>query len=595
MLLSQPVTELTTHVYLPVIQQTAHRLLRGLALTDVIGDQIFIETGFTSLASSHDLDRNATLGSQAFRIEANIQMNPTSQKLDFYTFHHTTAYGISRNTMRDMYPVYWDKDNLIKIVEMRSPVSIVMNCELTVISKELAFQTPQQIFNAYENGAVYELNDFAYDYPVPKAILSVLYGLWKIDRRKGKPAGVRFVDYLQANTDGRWQSHKHRDKDEYEIVIPSYDLQTLGVLEYSDDKPQNESEGKLPIGFTIPFIYTIQFAIPTLNILHYHPVYNNQALPLRMIPQGTRARFNNMEESRRGIDLQGYIESPKLGKQAYAQAMKVPEYDDWTVPETSPANKYYQEPFLIACVTLDENKDLYTELDFSEDFDPSFKIQDYAKEILYQEGERAVELDSLLSVQVYRDNKMLTPYEDVNFTEDLVVKFKGMNLTSHYRVVFTECIQLDKLTPDHYHLVKKYYPFINRALKEQIQKNISQHGDWYDPNWMKKHNELTGNSTKKHTKNYYSGGGSGGSSKKYTDSSGNKVYFQITDNGGIYDNFDNYIDNIKNSTKPTVISNNNSGRDPNGGNRNAHTYTHRITEYGIIARTTQEFKTGNTE
>ena len=122
MLLSQPVTELTTHIFLPVIEQTAHRILRALALTDVIGDQIFINTGFTAHSNTADIDRNASFGPQAFRIEANIQMNPTSQKFDFYTFHHTTAYGISRNTMRDMYPIYWDSENLIKIVEMRSPV-----------------------------------------------------------------------------------------------------------------------------------------------------------------------------------------------------------------------------------------------------------------------------------------------------------------------------------------------------------------------------------------------------------------------------------------------------------------------------------------
>ena len=569
MLLSQPVTELTTHVYLPVIQQTAHRILRALALTDVIGDQIFIETGFTSIAASHDLNKNAALGSQAFKIEANIQMNPTSQKLDFYTFHHTTAYGIGRNTMRDMYPVYWDSDNLIKIVEMRSPVSIVMNCELTVVSKELAFQTPQQIFNAYENGAVYELNDFAYDYPVPKPILSVLYGLWKIDRRKGKPAGIRFVDYLKKNTNGWWQAHKHRDKDEYERVVPSYDLQTLGMLEYSDDKPQNESEGKLPIGFTIPFIYTIQFAVPTLNILHYHPVYNNQPLPPRMVPQGTHMRFNNMRESRRGIDLQGYnTMPPKLGEQSYARAMQVPEYDDWTVPVNSPTKKYYQEPFLISCVTLDENEDLSTTLNYAEDFDPTFKIYDYAKEILYQEGERAVELDALFSVQVYRDNKMLTPYTDVTFNDDLEVMFKGINLTSHYRVVFTEIIDLSKLNPDWYWLVKKFFAFLNRALKTQIRHNISQHGDWFNPAWQKK-----------------------------SQSTGGHGILSITDNGGIYDDRNTYIGNIKDSNYPLDSGgrSNTDGNRNNGVNSNAHTYTHRVTEYGIITRAAQELASGNSE
>lgn len=554
MLLSQPVSELTTHIFLPVIEQTAHRILNALALTDVIGDQIFIDTGFTAHSQTSTLDKNASFGPQAFRIEANIQMNPTSQKFDFYTFHHTTAYGISRNTLRDTYPIYWDSENLIKIVEMRSPVSVVLNCELNIVSKELAFRTPQQIFNAYENGAIYELNDFAYDYPVPKTILSVLYGLWCIDRRKGKPAGVSFVEYLQRNTEGRWQRHKHREKNQYEIVVPSYDLQTLGTLEYSDDKPQGITEGKLPTGFSIPFQYTIQFAIPTINILHYHPVYNNQALDDRLIPKRTHRRFNNMQESHRGIDLQRYMERPRLGEQTYAQALHVPEYDDWVIPESSPMHAYYQEPFLIVCALVDENEELSTDLDFSEDFDPSFKIKDYVRAILRHQGERSIEPDALLSVQVYRDNKMLLPYKDTTFTKDLHVKFKARNLISHYRAVFTECINLSKLNPDWYPLVREFFPWLNPTIKEHIRQNIINKGEWVDPSWVKKAQDNC------HSKNWI---------------------LTIDNNGWVYDGINKIVGNIKDSTRPLE------------GNRNASTYTNWITRNLIIARTTQEFKIRN--
>ena len=487
MLLSQPVTELTTHVFLPVIEGTAKRILCNLNLTDVIGDQIFIETGFTAHSFTGDQFKNMAFGPQAFRIEANIQMNPTSQKLDFYTFHHTTAYGITRNTLRDTYPIYFDKENDVKIIEMRSPVSIVMNCELTLSSKELAFSAPQQIFNFYENGASYELNDFAYDYPVPHNILSVLYGLWQIDRRWGKPNNVGFLDYLKKNSFHGWQRHKHRDAKmkEWEIVVPVNDLQTIGMLEYSDDKPQSNLENKLPTGFIVPFVYTIQFAMPTLNILHYHPVYNNTVLPSRMIPSGTAKRFNNILESRRGIDLQRYYERPKLGRNRYARAIHSPEYDDWTIPRNSPMHDYYQEAFFISCVTVDENETLETDLDYSADFDPTFKIKDWVKEVYYQQGEASVEPDALLSVRVYRDNHTLLPYDDYTFTEDLHVKFKARDLNSHYRVVFSECINLFYVNKKWYYLIRKFFPFLNASVKNHIRKNIENQGEWCDPKWVK--------------------------------------------------------------------------------------------------------------
>lgn len=547
MLLSQPISELTTHVFLPVIEETVHRILRTLNLTDVIGDNIYIDTGFTSHSITSDIDKNAIVNTQGLHVEANIQMNPNSQKLDFYTFHHTTAYGIDINTFRNQCPIYYDRDNQIRIVEMRSPVSVMLNCELTLMSKELAYSTPQKIFNFYENGAVYELNDFAYDYPVPENILTILYGLWKIDRRKGAVAGKKFMEYLQMHTDNGWQKRKHRDKKEWEIVVPVYDLQTLGIFEYSDDKPNAEQENRLAIGFTIPFVYTLQFALPTLNILHYHPVYNNQILPERMIVHGTAKRFNNIAESRKGIDLQRYYERPQIGCSNYPGIIRSPEYDDWSVPAASPVLTYNQEPFFISCVTVDENDTLSTDLDYSGDFDSSFKIKSWIKELLYQQGEKSVEPNAILNVQVYRDNRRLIPYEDYTFTEDLHVKFKAVNLDSHYRVVFSECIQLSKIHPQWYPLLRKFYPFLNATLRSHIRTNIEHHGNWYDPAW--------GRNTK---------------------------YIRVLANGWIVNDKNKPIIHISQSTYPKEMNYGNSS-------------TYRITRYDIIARTTQDTETGSSK
>ena len=62
---------------------------------------------------------------------------------------------------------------------------------------ELAYRTQQQIFNVYENGAIHELHDFMYDELVPKPILSVLHTLWSMDRCKGKPNNVHFLQCIQ--------------------------------------------------------------------------------------------------------------------------------------------------------------------------------------------------------------------------------------------------------------------------------------------------------------------------------------------------------------------------------------------------------------
>src|SRR5574344_967586 len=169
-LLSQPVSELTQHIFNPVIHQIVNRLIDLLGYTDVIGDQVYIHTDWSTHTRTSSLDNSVFLGQQTFRCNAHLQMNPSSQKYDCYSFQHTTAYGITNNTMNDSMPIYWDPENRVRIIEMRSPVTIALECELQINSAELAFQTPAQLFNSYDNGAISRFNDLAYDYPIPKPI-----------------------------------------------------------------------------------------------------------------------------------------------------------------------------------------------------------------------------------------------------------------------------------------------------------------------------------------------------------------------------------------------------------------------------------------
>lgn len=478
-LLSQATKELTIHVFDPIIRQLVHRLLDSLSYTDVIGDQIYINTDWSTHSKTSDINNDALLGQQAFRVEANIQLNPTSQKFDFYTFHHTTAYGIGNRTLNNTVPVYLDLDNRVRIIEMRSPVTIVLNCELILKSPELAFQTPQQIFNGHENGAVFNFNDLAYDYPIPKPILSVLYGIWKMDRLKGKPAGKKFYDYLMENSNQGWQVHKHREKEQYEIVVPVFDLQTLSTLEYSDDRPNGVMEDKLPVGFSIPFIYTVQFALPTLSILQFPPVINNQLVPERYIPTDKTSRFNNMPEYRHG-------RAHELYKKAYgnkfSRYLQTPEYDEWTVPDNAPVKSTGQTPILILGLLVEEDEpDYKTMIDLSQDIDPTFALKDVVKEILYQQGEESLEADSIYNVALYKEDRQLVPYKDYTFNEDLQLTFKAADLFSHYHAVVSVATDINKINPKWYPLLKQYFPLLNDTLRYQIG-NAVENGTWKEPN-----------------------------------------------------------------------------------------------------------------
>lgn len=428
-------------------------------------------------SKSSDINNNPILGQQCFKVEPNIQLNPTSQKWDCYTFRHTAAYGIGTNLKNDSFPVYWDGVNRVSVVELRSPVTIVLNCELILQSVELAFKTPQMIFNGYENGSIIHFNDLAYDYPVPEAILSVLYGMWKIDRDRGEPAGVNFYQFLQNNSNNTWSYHKHRSLNEYEVVVPRFDLKTLGMLEYSEDKPQGIMKDRLAVGFTIPFQYTIQFGMPTLNILNYSVVYNNQLLPFEYIPVDKNQRFNNMDESRHGIPEEGYAQAFNDPKDIFGGIARFPYYDDWMVPDTSAVWQKEYQPIMILALLVNEDGTPTVE-DLSVDLSDEIKLTPLTKEILYQQGEASCNgKGELYNVSVYKNDKLLVPGSDWTFDHDLKLTLYSQDLHADYHIVISALTDMNNFDYHWIGLIFQWFPAFPKYIRQWVRKNI-ENGFW---------------------------------------------------------------------------------------------------------------------
>lgn len=470
--LTRPVSELTDHVFMPIIRQVSHRLLTTLGYAEVIGDQIYINADWSSHSDTSSND-NANVGQTRFSVEANLQLNPTSQKWDCYTFHHTTAYGINNINLHDKDPIYADPRNRVLIQEMVSPATITMNCSLVLQSSELAFQTPQMIFNAFENGAVFTYVDLVYDYPLPKPIVSTLLQIWKMDRRYGRNAGISFEKYIKDRSHHGWQVRKHRELDEYEIVVPVYDLKSLSTLEYSDDKPEGVMEDKLPVAWNIPFTFTIQFALPTLNILKFPAVINNQLYPCQFLSPHNNQRFNGLPEFHHGIADENYDKAYlRFHELQYWQS---PWYDDWQPPICAPIRNLEQKIVLILGLTVDEEQE-EQDIDLSGDFDKIIKLDNLLKEFLYQEGEEATDMYAPYVVTLFKEDYQLHP-NDYSFNEDLHVKFKATSLYARYHIVITINANIYNIRPKWFNLLAKYFRFLPLDLKRSFINRLFN-GDW---------------------------------------------------------------------------------------------------------------------
>ena len=470
--ITRPISELTDHVFMPIVRQVSHRLLTTLGYAEVIGDQIYINADWSTHSDTSSND-NANVGQTRFSVEANLQLNPTSQKWDCYTFHHTTAYGVSNINLHDKDPIYADPRNRVHIQEMVSPATITMNCSLVLQSSELAFQTPQMIFNAFENGAVFTFVDLVFDYPVPKPIVSTLLQIWKMDRDYGRNAGISFEQYIKDRSNQGWQVRKHRELDEYEIVVPVYDLKSLSTLEYSDDKPEGVMEDKLPVAWNIPFTFTLQFALPTLNIIKFPAVINNQLYPCQFLSPHNNQRFNGLPEYHHGIADENYDKAYlRFHELSYWQS---PWYDDWQPPINAPIRSYEQKIVLILGLTVEEPS-LENDIDLSGDFDEIIKLSPFVKEMLYQEGEDAKDMHAPYVVTLFKEDYQLHP-NDYNFDEELHLKFKATSLYARYHIVITVNSDIYNIRPKWFNLISNYYQFIPGDLRNSFLHRLFR-GDW---------------------------------------------------------------------------------------------------------------------
>ena len=461
---SRTISELTDHIFMPVAQQLSHRILHMLGYEDVVGDNIYISSDWSAHSKTYNHDDNPRVAENRFKIEVDVQMNPNSQKWESYTFRHTTAYGVYTHLLHQQEPIYIDPYNRVRIIEMLSPINIILNCELSLISSELAFKTPIQLFNGYENGSVATYTDLFFDYPVPKEIVSILYHIWELDRDNGKPVNVPFIEYIKRRTNGAWTVTKHRDFEEYEITVPRYNLKSLCALEYSSDKPQGDMENKLPTGWNIPFTYTIQFGMPTMQIIEYPCVVYNQLVDSMFIPVDTHIRFNNMPEYHTDGALQHYVETEYPKRADY---ISVPWYDDWALPLTRTTPRYY-DAFAALHILVDEVAGLYTRIDLKEDFDEDYRLSDIILTLLKAEGCMCTDVHSPVNVALFRDDTELIPNKDYCVDDNLILNFKARDLYSHYRIVISTATDISQLRPQWYQICIQEYHRLPLRLRESI-------------------------------------------------------------------------------------------------------------------------------
>ena len=216
-ILSIAVPELESHLYYNVIKQCVHKVIYDLGLENIFKSNIYIETGFSSPKNFNDGKHNATLNTNKIKAQAEININPSNLKWDNISFAHALEpIGFSHtNKDRDFEVVFYDPDNNVKLSEMHLPTYISINCTMSVLDRNLAYQIPSMIYRHYPPNMP-SMEHISYDYPIPKPTIALLYTLYKL-KRFSKPHSFR--EYLDLSTGHNCQFAINRVATKEELVM----------------------------------------------------------------------------------------------------------------------------------------------------------------------------------------------------------------------------------------------------------------------------------------------------------------------------------------------------------------------------------------
>lgn len=474
--LSIAIPELETHAFYPICVQSIHKVIESIGLEKLFKNNIFIETGFSQPKNFNDTKHNATLNINKVRAQAEINTNPANLKWEHINFSHALEpIGFSHTTKdRDFQVVFYDPDSNIKLNEMVLPTYISLNCTMSILDRSIAYQIPSLLYRHYPPNMP-SMEHISYDYPIPKPTIALLYTLFKL-KRFNKP--LSFKDYLDKSTGNNTQIAINRVHTKEELVMKKILIDSLFMLDYSDNKPNevvvNRSVNQYDINFTIH----LQFTRPDTLIMDYPVVIDNQLLPGNLIPEVLHKSepisnligpypINILNEA---VDhyQKKYIEPVMI---------KFPDYDEWYPPLTSSIIQRKYRPWFSCIFTMDEDSE-YTELPIGGVLDEElgYELHPLVKEILKRQGSKSFDTDCIFNITIFNDD---LPVEKsyLSINEDLTIKVRCIDPRKVRRLVISELVDISKLNPVYTEVKSPNIDnIVNTPNKDEDDKYIVSNG-----------------------------------------------------------------------------------------------------------------------
>lgn len=443
LLLSAPVSESSVHMFEPIAKQALHKLIKRLGCAPLFQNRIYITSDTLGTSKSFSRRHNPILREN--RVDCNIRptISPYDTKVDMAIPKNFIGMGMSNYERNSRMPIFYDKEAHTKMIEHEIPAGIIMEVTFTFVSSPNAFDILSRLPHLYTTGDRHSVDNVVYDYPVPAVAVNLLYNIFKL--KGGKDPD--FVPYLQHYSDQQITLNVNRlasGRHNREVVINRTIVGLLGQIDISSpDKAEANKNSQQGVTYSFNFTYNLQFNRPSNVYVEYPIAVNNQLVPEKaLFLDPDRGHGPLVEQLHPFFAFEGYRTDKSTGvenvRRPSIKCARLPWYDNWVLPPTSPLPKKVYRPFLIAHFTLDnlDQENGYTEIDLGEDLG-GYKLSEPIINLIKVRGARLFELEQPMNISVYADDVMLDPvnFELVGYTK---LRVRNSDPKRLYRLVLSE-------------------------------------------------------------------------------------------------------------------------------------------------------------
>lgn len=454
MLISESsVSESLTHIWLPLAEQAARKVSQKIGLREYFDNKIFINSDYTgsSVSWKDRATRYAQLNEPKYHVNVKFNNNTTNLKWDTTTVSQHMDTMVHRRDTIIGTPLFLDPETNIHIIERGVPANIEMECQMVFDDSVVAFDAVQAFLNTFNRGELMECIDLSYDYQLP---VTILKDLWVLGQMKGFKSG-EFVDWFHKCSSGAIQmiESKRSNNKHHEIVVKKQVFDALMAIDYNPDQPAIQSTGTAAEGVILAFNITLQMTRTNMIYLKYPIVVNNQLVPSELVHIEDDAAYHNMVH-RLKHPVASFSQMMQDTNRLLYHPLRMPWYDNWTIPSGSQLDSTEIFSFLIAVVTFDDEECTccckgccscdceykYTTIDLYEDLDV-YKLSDRVKTYLKDHPMEALTIDGVYNITVWSGNNQVEPR---------VLSFDGRYLkipnnikrsNRVYRIVFSRSVE----------------------------------------------------------------------------------------------------------------------------------------------------------